>query len=286
MPPSRIVLLGAITMLLAGCQTAERSVPGKVTLPDDDGQRFAISIKRYGYPYLTITINDRPIEVFLDTGNMSGLFLSERVIRDLDLPVIRSTNTYDSDGRPTGQANVYGATTMGAFGDQWRDVQIQQRDVPGANGAIGPPYLKGKRFKLDYTKKTLTVWDSHLPVRPEHDDVLELIPVERLEGMIVVRGRVGAEEVLMQIDTGKSRTCIDPDLARRLDLPESSGGFRIDDLRLGSHQFSIPSAKGVRFRGISDGLDRPIEIGIGSDVLKDVVMTIDYLRQVAIFQKP
>jgi hypothetical protein len=273
------------SLLLAGCQEDLRVVGWGDALEYAPDEMQPITIGRYGYPYLTIEINEQPIEVFLDTGNMSGLFLSTSTIRTLELAVDHETTRRDSQGRSVGQAKVYLAEHVAALSDSWTDRLVIERDVPGARGAIGPAYLLGKRFTIDYANRTLAVSESSLSTIPLDGVTLEMRPVTGLEGMIVVPGMIHGEEVLIQIDTGKSRGCIDPDLAARLELKKTLNGFRIDELQLGSLTFEVPSARGVRFRGISHDLEKPIEFGLGSDILKDLVMTVDYERGVVILQR-
>lgn len=277
-----VVLVGGFRSIT----TASPPPPWATSLDYQPHEIVDISIGRYGYPYFTIEINDHPVEVFLDTGNMTGLFLSKHTIDMLALPVLRETTRRDSNGKAIGTTPVYAAEAVAAFGGRWAEVEVIQRDVPGANGAIGPAYLLGKRFTLDYTRERLAVSTRSLETLPPDAVVLEMLPVEGLEGMIVVEGSLAGEKVLIQIDTGKSRCCIDPEFGARTGLPKSQGGFRVEDLRLGSFTFSASSAKPVGFRGISRGLDRSITIGMGSDMLKDVLMTVDYHRGVVMLMKP
>ena len=64
-----------------------------------------------------------------------------------------------------------------------------------------------------------------------------------------------------------------------------ANGYRIDSLEIGSQRFAVPSAKGVGFGGISDGLDAPILVAIGSDVLKEIVLTVDVDRATVFIQR-
>ncbi len=108
-------------------------------------------------------------------------------------------------------------------------------------------------------------------------DALRLFWQDRHAGMIVVSGAVNGREVLIQVVTGKSRTCVARELAEALHLPKSSDGYRIDEVRLGAFPFSVTSAREKEsFRGISQELSRLIQLGIGSDILSQVVMTVDY----------
>lgn len=51
--------------------------------------------------------------------------------------------------------------------------------------------------------------------------------------------------------------------------------MEIPALQLGTHRFRVPSAKRISLRGIDPDLQQPIQIGIGSDLLRRVVLTVD-----------
>jgi len=278
-------LMVVVPAFVVGCNTPTQRPEWRTTLQYEESELYPTHIGRQGYPFLEIEIANQSVEVFLDTGNMTGLFLSSGTIERLGLPRAGEVVTRDSDGNQIGTKPLYEAASVAAFGDRWSDRQILQRDVRGADGAIGPPYLLGKRYTIDYKGGWLAVTENPLESLPPAANVLELFPVPDLEGMLVVRGSVRGEGVYIQVDTGKTRTCIDPEFARRLELPEATDGFRIDSIRLGSLEFSVSSAKAVGFGGISRGLDEPIRLGIGSDLLQDVLLTVDYRQGVAILQQ-
>jgi hypothetical protein len=93
--------------------------------------------------------------------------------------------------------------------------------------------------------------------------------------MPVVEGTVNGQNVLIQIDTGKSRTCVDRVLVRHLSIPEAHYGYALADVRIGSWKFAARSAREEDFSRISQGYPSPILVGIGSDVLPQVIMTVD-----------
>jgi ABC-type branched-subunit amino acid transport system substrate-binding protein len=62
-------------------------------------------------------------------------------------------------------------------------------------------------------------------------------------------------------------------------------GYRIDEIRIGQIHFSAPSAKEKSFKGISEGLEQAIGLGIGSDLLARVLLTVDYLAGMVVLQE-
>ena len=100
----------------------------------------------------------------------------------------------------------------------------------------------------------------------------------RHDRLILVMGHLGHREVLIEVDTGKSRTTVDPALVQELGLAKGRNGVSLPDLRIGSRVFPVEAAKEVRLGQIDPGLAVPIEVGIGSDVLSRAVLTVDYAK--------
>jgi hypothetical protein len=223
------ILATALTFL-TGCSDPAEPPNWQAALDYADSEMHAIAIGRQGYPLIEIQVNGRAVEVLLDTGNMTGLFLAEDVIRRLGLPELGEAVTRDSDGNPTGERPTFAAASVTAFGHHFADREILQRNQREIDGAIG-------------------------------------------------------REIYIQVDTGKTRSCVDPEFARQAGLHETGNGYRIDSLEIGSLRFAVPSAKGVGFGGISHDLDAPILASIGSDILKEFVLTVDVDQAVVFIQR-
>lgn len=246
---------------------------------------------RTGVPLVPAEIAGRETWLVLDTANMSGLAVGPDLARDLDLRVVGEGVDRDSSGAVIGRIPVYQVDTVVAFDRRFVDrraVHYGDDAFHGARqgeGLLGPAYLAGLCLTFDYRNNTLAVAGASVGEGPD-DDLLELVTVPGLEGMPVVRGEVQGREVLIQVDTGKSRTVVDPALVAELGLPEVPGGRLLTGLRLGSFEFSVPSAKVVSLRGISRGLDRPILVGVGSDILSQLVWTLDYRSNAIVLHRP
>ncbi|NIR50999.1 hypothetical protein GWO43_20530 [candidate division KSB1 bacterium] len=94
--------------------------------------------------------------------------------------------------------------------------------------------------------------------------------------LILVRGTIEDREVLLELDTGKSRTVINPTLASALALERRPQGVTINSLRIGDLSFEVLSAKEVDQTAIDPDLPQPILAGVGSDILSRFVWTVDY----------
>ena len=241
-------ILAIVMTVLAGCSDRVESPDWQTALHYADSEMHAIAIGKQGYPFVEIQVNGRAVNVLLDTGNMSGLFLAGDVIRQLDLPQLGLVVTRDSGGNEIGTKATYSAALVTAFGQRFVERKILQRNDHEIDGAVGPPYLAGRRYTLDYRSRWLGVTASAVGDPLPGAERLDLVPVEGLAGMIVVRGQVAGREVYIQVDTGKTRTCVDPEFARQAGLHETANGYRIDSLEIGSQPLCRAVGQGRRFR--------------------------------------
>ena len=278
----RVRLSAAFCLLGFFCASVSgkpRSAPWQKSLSYQAEELHSISVGQYGFPYVKVAVNGRELDLVWDTGNLAGLLLSPKVIQGLDLSSAGEQTFYDSAGGVAGTHPIYNIVQLKVFGDTKSNERAYecQGDF---NGLIGPRYVLGKRFTLDYKRKLIAVSGTPLPQKTK--GLLPMIPSPRHEGLILVHGLVNGQEVLVEIDTGKSRTVVDPALVSLLRLRKNANGYRIQEVKLGSRKFTIPSAKEVSFEGISKQLAVPIMLGIGSDVLSKVVLTVDYSQQVVL----
>jgi len=235
---------------------------------------FPISIGRFGYPYLQVMVNRQAVNLPIDTGNMFRLVFGRTEAQRLKLPVIGQIPSYGSNGELRGLRQTFKVTEITALGRTWVDQAASEGDQPDLVGLFGPHYLLDRRFTLDYRRGLLAVSDSAMPAAMA-SACLKLLPCRNEPGMPVVEGTVNGRKVLIQIDTGKSRTCVDIALAQELALPRTPNGRTIADIRIGEWSCSVNSARTDDFSALGKGLPAPILLGIGSDVLPQVLMTID-----------
>jgi hypothetical protein len=273
----------AVAWLRRDLEPLPDSVPER--LPDwvaalgyGDEDLIPIHTGRFGYPYVLVTVNGVPFDLPFDTGNMVGISLRPEGIERLGLPLAESWDRLSSDGRVVGTYSSYSGATVEVWGEVWRDELVFEFDDPDLPGLLGPQHLLGKRYTLDYGAGLMAI--SEHPLTTDEKAGLESVPLvdsQANPGLVLFHGQVHGRRVLIQADTGKSRCTIDPQLAGELRLQENEHGFRIEELHVGSHTFEVRSAKAVNLRPIDDSLEDPILLGIGSDVLSRIPITVDYI---------
>lgn len=242
-----------------------------------------IRIGKFGFPIVAGKVNQRPVSLVFDTGNMVRLLLATRVINDLRLPSAGMSRMFDADGTERASVRRVSIAELEVFGQTFPG-EFAVEDTPDdLEGFVGPGYVIKGRFTLDYRGKWFAV-----STRPSEASLPEAIPLHWSDsepGMIVIGGEANGTPVLLQLDTGKSRTCVDPALARQLGLPRDGAGVRGLTVKIASHSFSIAAAKEVGFGAISTGYPGPILVGVGSDVLSKGVLTVDYPRRIVSFER-
>lgn len=242
---------------------------------------FPIKIDNYGFPNVKIIYGNEPIWIIWDTGDMIGLVMSKEIIKKNRLSVEDSIRLRDSEGNFVGYSYRYVADTVIIFDEVITNVSISSGE-PNYNGLIGPQFVNLNRFTIDYQNRLIGISMNALP---DNEIVKETIPMVRSDifpRLIIIAGVVRDKRVLIELDTGKSRTVIDPELVEELNLGEGEYGVIIDNLQIGKNRFEINNGKLKSFKGISKSLSEPIRIGIGSDILEQFLFTVDYEQGIVV----
>jgi predicted aspartyl protease len=239
---------------------------------------FPVRRAYLGMPFLQVAVGDTTFWLLFDTGNTVGLTLATPLLDRLGLPEEGRWNRLDADGRVIGTYRRVRAPVVQLLGYTRRNQVIFESSDVRVGGLIGPDALPGSRFTLDYRAGIVAVTNSPLQGVPPGFTALPLTRSSRLPRLILAEGRVNGRPVLIEFDTGASRCNVDPALARDLGLPPSVNGVRIDSLVIGPLAFAVPSARVNPKAGIDTTLSPRIMLAVGSDVLSQLILTVDYER--------
>ncbi|MFQ5605487.1 MAG: hypothetical protein ACE5HS_19635 [bacterium] len=271
--------------ILMGCNQPHSESEWLQRFHYQSGEVFPVEIGDFGYPYVSVKINSAAVNLVWDTGNMSELTLSRELADRWQLPVTGESKSYDSAGNVIGTFRTFRIDSLFVFHKKWQNVRAREFTNPKLNGLFGPRFVLGKRFTLDYRNKLLAVSSSPIPPPNSMENALLMVRSPEFAGLILVYGFVNRKKVLMEIDTGKSRTVVHPALAETLQLQSAANGFQIEEIRLGDFRFTVASAKVKSFQGISKGLPQPIQLGLGSDILSKFVLTVDYPQNIVLLNR-
>jgi hypothetical protein len=259
-----------------GCSSPPSDSGWPEALGYSSSEVSAIEIDSFGFPNVPVTVGGQVVMLPFDTGNMIGVSLSTTLFDQLGLTAVGTYDRVNSAGETVATLRLSQPQQVAAFGKDIGLEQIYEFDHPTLPGLMGPGVLEGGHFTLDYRSRQIAVGGTPLPsVIPGHYAV-PLVRSDRHRTLILVRGTIEGRSVVMELDTGKSRTVVNPELAAELDLKSVSRGVRINSLQIGELSFSIPSAKKVDQSSIDPRLPEPILVGVGSDILAQFVWTVDY----------
>jgi hypothetical protein len=233
-------------------------------------------IGEFGYPYVPVVLAGQTHWLVFDTGNMVGLSVSPEVFQASALPCDEAWERLNSAGEPVSSGCVAHRQEAGILGTAWPELSIYEWQQPPLAGLVGPDHLPGDRFTMDYRRREMAVRRRPLDQSIPGFESLPLVRSPRHPRLVLVVGSIQGREVLVELDTGKSRGTVDRALVRELALDTSERGALVGTVSLGSHTLEIGWAREVDTGGISDGLPSPILLGMGSDVLSGFVWTVDY----------
>lgn len=276
MKRSRVLQASVLTTLLATAGAVAQQPAWVAQLGYRPDEVFAVRRGHLGMPFLQVAIGDSAYWLLFDTGNMVGLTLAAPLLDRLRLPELGRWDRLDSDGRVIGSYRRVRAPVVRVLGRTLADQVIFEFSDAALGGLVGPDALPGPRFTLDYGAGILAVTTTPLWDVPAGFTALRLVRSSRHPRLILASGRVNGRPVLIEFDTGASRSNIDPALVQELSLPIAANGVRVDSLTIGPFVFAVPSAKVNPKAGIDPTLSPPIRLAVGSDILEQLILTVDY----------
>ncbi|MGD8414325.1 MAG: hypothetical protein PVF33_08840 [Candidatus Latescibacterota bacterium] len=236
----------------------------------------SITVGDFGYPYVPVQIDSSTCLLALDTGNTVGVTVNAAVFDRLNL---KNTGTWvrlSGSGEVVATPRLGEAGAVSALGYERGPEMIYESGDNDPSGLIGPEFVTGGRFTLDYESRLIAVSPDPVPGPVGGFHAVPMVRSAVHPTLILVYGKVEGRRVLIELDTGKSRTVVNPDLAASLGLEENARGVRIHDIGIGNLSFEVPRAKPVDQTDIETGSPGPILAGVGSDVLSRIVWTVDY----------
>jgi hypothetical protein len=280
----RLSLLAALLALTPVCTEAQTS-PWIEQLGYRPAEVTAVRAGPARLPLVQVAISGVSRWLLFDTGDAVGLSLTTSELTRQELPVDSTYRRLDSGGRVVGSFRRLRASSVTAFGRVLGDLPVWEVDESLVAGLIGPGLLPGSRFTLDYADGLLAITNAALGTPPAGFTVLPLVRSSQHPHLILVSCQVAGRSVLTEFDTGKTRTVIDPGLVRALGLTPQASGVRVDSLVIGPVPFAIPSAKVQSLADIDRSLPTPIELSVGSDVISQLLITVDYATNRLVFRR-
>lgn len=256
---------------------------------------YPLALALNNIPLVTVKINETPIEVFFDTGNSHGLGLTTATEGRIAYKVIKTIRSTWPDGSFRGESKLTTISSLNVFGDVYKNVEVVLSDWKmysnlKFNGMLGLRYFRNKRVTLDYQNKKIAVSSKHLPnaaLQNSHDIVVLLLnPPERYRDLIYLIGKVNGIETVIYLDTGSSASFIDPRMLDKNDISKENKRFISKDIKFSINGLDFVVSR-MRVKEFRRGMNfkYPVRARLGSDVLKDFLITIDKITNKIIFHK-
>ena len=301
---SRLVAIGAALAMTAGCSSSTEYRPNARSLEwidrygytETEVVDFAFGEQGVWVPIVTAKINNRPARLILDTGTNAYAALDESGFEALEIPIARWSTFLDASGQPSGRIPQGRASTLEVGAARWTDIEIEglgPESITGKRigyvGTLGWHALREGRLTIDYANRKAAITERELPARIEAcatRHVADFVSPPEIDGLILIQAVLDGREFLAQLETGKSSTLLAPELESIRSFETGDRGLEIDGLRIGP--FGLQTRFGRMGRGFdsfSRGVERPVLVGLGSDLLSRFLVTVDYVNRRVILEE-
>jgi len=238
-----------------------------------------------GCPFVEADLSGVKVSLMLDTGTARGFVITNHA-PSIPHRVEHRSEELNADGSHRGESLDIRVETMSVLGKVSKDASGSLSDwhmfsSEPFDGTVGLDFFLDRRLTLDYRAGRIGATASPLPERLDSKRyvTLELVDPPRSQGhTLYARAVVNRREAIVYFDTGYNVSFIDPAFVEGIAGVERSGKFKMFrkavPMELGGRTFVLDDIRESRIdRG--HGLDRPVAMILGSDVLSRFVITID-----------
>lgn len=257
--------------------------------PQDLGYRgtqlYPLTLGASGCPFVEVGVSKIRLPLMLDSGTARGFVITNQV-PSIPHHVEERIEELNADGSHRGESYRIRVDTVSVLGVVFKNVtgslaDWQMFSSEPFNGTVGLDFFLDRRLTVDYRSERVGVTASPLPEKLDRKRYfsVDLVKPPKTQGHILyVRARVNGREAIVYFDTGYSVSFIDPAFAEGLTRVERPGKFRVFrgrvPVELGGHTFILDDLRESEVRR-GTGLDLPVALVLGSDVLSRFIVTID-----------
>lgn len=248
-------------------------------------QLYPLALGSTGCPLVGADVAGTVLSLMFDTGTARG-FVITRSAPAVPHGVEGRTEELNADGSHRGESLLIRVDSMLVAGKVFRNVtgtlsDWQMFSSEPFDGTVGLDFFRDRRVTLDYRSLKLGVTAVPIPGKldPRRYIILDLIDPPKSQGSVLyARGRVNGRESVIYFDTGYSVSFIDPAFVAGLPSVKRPGRFTVFrqrvPLEMGQHTFILNEVREDAIRR-GTGLDLPVALTLGSDVLSHFIVTID-----------
>jgi hypothetical protein len=254
-----------------------------------------IKLQANSIPSVEVKVNGSPLWVIFDTGCSTGFSLTSAAEGKIAYEVTGKSIERSPDGSYRGETTLATIASLEVFGAKYALVETSFSDwrifsTLKFNGLLGLWYFKNKRVTIDYQSKIIGVSSRPLVYRESEDCPMAVVPLLQASGsqadLIFVLGKVKNSPTVIYLDTGSSASFIDPSMWEASESKKDKKHLLAENVEMSIGGFSF-TVKRLRVqeqrRGVS--FEYPQTVKLGSDVIKDFLITIDKIANRLILQK-
>jgi hypothetical protein len=253
-----------------------------------------IRLQTDSIPLVEVKVNGSPLWVIFDTGCSTGFSLTSAVEAKTAHEVTGTSKERNPDGSYRGKATLATIASLEVFGAKYASVETSFADwrifsALKFNGLLGLRYFKDKRVTIDYQSKIIGVSARPLVYRAIEDLPFAVVPLLQASGrqadLIYVLGKVKKSPTVIYLDTGSSASFIDPSMWEAGETRKDKDHLIAEnvEMSIGGFPFTVKQLRvQEQRRGVS--FEYPQTVKLGSDVIRDFLITIDKIANRLILQ--
>jgi hypothetical protein len=254
-----------------------------------------IKLQINSIPLVEVKVNGSPLWVKFDTGCSTGFSLTSAVEKTVAHQVTGKSKERNPDGSYRGETTLATIASLEIFGAKYAPVETSFSDWRifsslKFNGLLGLRYFKNKRVTIDYQSKIIGISSRLLVHRASEDFPMAVVPLLQVSGsqadLVYVLGKVKGRPTVIYLDTGSSASFIDPSILDAGDIKKDKNHLLVENVEMSIDGFSF-TVERLRVqeqkRGVS--FEYPQTVKLGSDVVRDFLITIDKIANRLILQK-
>jgi hypothetical protein len=254
-----------------------------------------IKLQTNSIPLAEVRVDGSPLWVIFDTGCSTGFSLTSAVEAKIAHEVTGKSKERNPDGSYRGETTLATIASLEVCGAKYAPVETSFSDWRifsslKFNGLLGLRYFKNKRVTIDYQSKIIGVSSRPLVRRASEDFPMAEVPLMQASGnqadLVYVLGKVKTSPTVIYLDTGSSASFIDPGILDAGDIKKDKNRLLAEnvEMSIGDLYFTVKRLRvQEQRRGVS--FEYPQTVKLGSDVLKDLLLTIDKISNRLIIQK-
>ncbi|UCE41207.1 MAG: hypothetical protein JSV17_17540 [Candidatus Aminicenantes bacterium] len=246
---------------------------------------YPIKLQINSIPLVEVKVNGSNVWVNFDTGCSTGFSLTSAVEDTIEHKVTGKSTERNPDGSYRGETTLATIASLEVFGVTYAPVKTSFTDwrifsILKFNGLLGLKYFKDKRVTIDYKQKKIGITDKPFVYANDKKFSGAVVPLLEASGsqadLIYVLGRIRGQPTVIYMDTGSSASFIDPSMLDTNEIKKGERYLFIEnvEMAIGNLAFTVRQLR-VKEQRRGVNFEYPQTVKLGSDVIKDFLITID-----------